>query len=82
MAHGVTTAIKGVEPAGPHAVRHPAATEPRGRELRAGDHAVLPARHGRDSSVDSRRWTTFVLSWRTFVSHPPSVAIGAFQLTP
>ncbi|HEY6693582.1 MAG TPA: hypothetical protein VI006_12080 [Solirubrobacteraceae bacterium] len=81
MAHGVNTAIKGVEAAGPHALRSPVSVEAGRRELRARDHAVLPARHRRDPSVNAG-CVTFVASWATFVNHPPSVAATAFQFTP
>ena len=71
-----------VEPPSGHAIRHAAPTEPEIRELRRRHKPVLARGETGQLRIEERGCVTFVLSWRTFVNHPPIMPAGALQFSP
>ena len=80
MAHRVHPAVKGVEPAGSHALGNGRPGQTDGLELGGRDQSVLPPRHRRDPPID-RGCVTFVNPWFTFVAHPPIVTADASRVS-
>jgi hypothetical protein len=81
MAYGVNPAVKGVEPAGPHALVHAGIGEAGGAELGGCDHAVLATRNRGDPRINTG-CVTFLGSWARFVNHPLIVPTDPPGLTP
>jgi hypothetical protein len=78
----VHASVLRVESPGGHAIRHAAPPESETGKLRGRHQPVLPGGKTGQLRIEERGCVTFVLSWRTFVNHPPIVTIGAFQFSP